>query len=363
MKEKATNKDLKKFKFYQLAIYGWKCTVFLISFTIGSIIFGKFIPFPEINVITSKLENFPKNKDKYNTVFIGSSKIYRHIVPTEFDKLMEKRGKNIKSYNFGIHGMSPLESYFFIKKILAMKPKNLEYVFIELEIIRLNANENLRTNRAIYWHSLEHTFWVYDLILDSQASLREKYDLLKIHTVPLIYNLGNIGKIDGLIQRINNNPGNQDKRNMVMQNPDIDGYLPLHREIDVIFQQRHQDFLDNLDTYYEKVNLLTQPSDTVVTLNPTLLQVTKDIVQTVKDSDVTPIFIIAPLLEKRENLIALSTKGYVPTLFSFNNPIEYPRLYDPKLRFDMVHLNEKGAREFTQLLAEKFSEYLVLEKN
>ena len=144
-----------------------------------------------------------------------------------------------------------------------------------------------------------------------------------------------------------------------MPQPDLDGYLPLDREIDVVFQERNQNFLDNLNTYQEKVNLLNLPSDKkVVNLNSTLLRVTKELAQTVKDSDVTPIFIITPVLKKKEELIALSTKGYVSTLFSFNNPTKYPSLYVPELRFDMEHLNDKGAKEFTKLLAGKFSEYL-----
>lgn len=125
---------------------------------------------------------------------------------------------------------------------------------------------------------MEHTFWVYDLILSYQRSLKRKYDLLKLHTIPLMYHLGNIGKVDGLIQWINN-LGNQDnttfnqQRNRVMSNLDIDGYLGLDREIGVNFEKRRQKFLDYLDTYQEEVNLLSLPSDTVTTLNPSQLRV------------------------------------------------------------------------------------------
>ena len=369
MKNKSINTKPEKFKFYQLAIYGWKCTIFLISFAIGIVIFSQIIPSPEIPRVTSRLENFVKKKDEYNAVFIGSSRIYRHIVPSEFDKLMAGKGKNIKSYNFGFPYMRPVESYFFLKKILAMKPENLEYVFIELENVALDIrNKNLRTKRVIYWHSLEHTFWVYDLILNYQRSLRRKYDLLKLHTIPLMYHLGNIGKVDGLIQWINN-LGNQDnttfnqERNRVTPNLDFDGYLALDQEIGVNYEKRHQKFLDNLDTYQKEVKLFSLPSDKVATFDPSQLRVTKDLVQAVKDSDATPIFIISPLLKKQEHLIAMSTKGYISTLFAFNNPIEYPQLYVPEVQFDMAHLNDKGAREFTKLLSEKFSEYLDREKN
>lgn len=369
MNAKVAVSNKQKSKFHKLAIGLIKFTLFGVTFLCSIIFVGRIIPPPEIAVVSSKLENFSEKKNEYNTIFIGSSRIYRHIVPSKFDNLVESQGHNIKSYNFGVPGMQVPETYFLLKKILAMKPKNLEFVFIELYDVNLSvARENLRTNRVIYWHTWEHTLWLYDLILDSDRRLLRKLNLLRLHTIPLAYNLANVGKGDRLIQWILNpedeenttfDPGS----NKVFKNPGLDGYLPIEEETDIVFKNRRQDFLANLDTYRQKVELISLPVDEVEALKPDQLEVIKKLIQLVKDSSATPIFIITPVLEKEAHLLAANTKGDVPILFSFNDPTEYPSLYDPEYRLDIGHLKDKGAREFTKLLSEKFSEYLERGKN
>lgn len=191
---------------------------------------------------------------------------------------------------------------------------------------------------------------------------------MRLHTIPLIYNLANVGKGDRLIQWILN-PEDQENttfdpgRNRVFKNPGIDGYLSIDEETDIVFKNRRQDCLANLDTYRQQVESMKVAVDEVDTLKSYQLKVIKELIQLVKDSGATPIFVITPLLEKETHLLATSTTGYVPILFSFNNPTEYPSLYDPEYRFDIGHLTDRGAREFTKLLSEKFSEYLDREKN
>jgi hypothetical protein len=369
MNAKATNNKKPKSQFHKLAACVGKISIFGATFALCSVIFARITPTPEIPVVSSKLENFSEKKDEYNTIFIGSSRIYRHIVPSKFDNLMQSRGRNIKSYNFGVYAMHVPETYFLLKKILAMKPKSLEFVFIELYDINLNlARDNLRTNRVIYWHTWAHTLWLYDLILDSDRPLLRKLNLLRLHTIPLAYNLANVGKGDRLIQSILNPADSENTtfdpgRNRVFQNPGLDGYLSIDEETDIVFKNRRQDFLANLDIYRQKVESIPVPVDQVETLKPYQLEVIKELIQLVKDSGATPIFVITPVLEKEAHLLAANTKGDVPILFSFNDPIEYPSLYDPELRFDIAHLKDRGAQEFTKLLSEKFSEYLDREKN
>lgn len=369
MNPKITDSKKQKSKFQKLAVGAGKLTIFLGTFALCSIILDRVTPPPKIPVVSSKLEKFAENKDDYNTIFIGSSRIYRHIVPSQFDKLMESRGHKIESYNFGVYAMHVPETYFLLKKILAMKPKNLEFVFIELYDVNLGLDrENLRTNRVIYWHTWEHTLWLYDLILDSDRPLLRKLNLLGLHTVPLTYNLANVGKGDRLIRSILNSEDEENTtfdpgRNRIFKNPGLDGYLSIDEETDIVFKNRRQNFLANLDTYREKVESIDLPINGVKTLKPYQLQVIEELIQVVKDSGATPIFLITPVLEKEAHLIAASNQGYVPILFSFNDPMKFPSLYDPELRFDIAHLKDRGAKEFTKLLSEKFSEYLDKDKN
>lgn len=369
MNDKAADSNKQSSLFQKLAARAGIITIFGATLALCSQIFGRITPPPEIPVVSYKLEKFSEKKDEYNTIFIGSSRIYRHIVPSKFDNLMKSRGHNIKSYNFGVYAMRALETYFLLKQIMAMKPKNLEFVFIELYDVNLSvASDNLRTNRVKYWHTWEHTLWIYDLILDSDSDFLRKLNLLGLHTIPLSYNLANVGKGDRLIQSILNPVDEENTtldigRNRVFKNPGLEGYLSLDEETDVFFKNRRQDFLANLDTYRQKVESIQVPVDKVETIKPYQLAVIKELMQLVKDSGATPIFILTPVLEKEPHLLAANTKGYLPILFSFNDPIKYPSLYAAEYRFDTAHLTDRGAKEFTKLLSEKFSEYLEPEKN
>ena len=70
---------------------------------------------------------------------------------------------------------------------------------------------------------------------------------------------------------------------------------------------------------------------------------------------VEPLFVIAPVTTGEEELRRLPERGVVRTLLAFNDPAAYPDLYEVDARADTMHLNERGALRFTQLLAERFA--------
>ena len=45
-------------------------------------------------------------------------------------------------------------------------------------------------------------------------------------------------------------------------------------------------------------------------------------------------------------------------LLDVDDPVRFPQLTDPALRFDEMHLDQKGAAVYTACLAELFVEYL-----
>ncbi|MEB3883316.1 hypothetical protein [Lyngbya sp. CCY1209] len=328
---------------------------------------------PEIPVVSAKLNQFSEKKDEYQAIFIGSSRIYRHIVPSQFDRLMASQGYPIQSYNFGVSGMTVPETHFVLQQILAMTPQNLEFVFLELyDVNLLIDDQNLRTERVIYWHTWEHTLWIYQLlwlnVLNEKRNIVLNLKKIYSHTLPLLYNLTNLGQGDRWIRRILPPTEGVDttlnpRGDTAYGTPGIDGYLALDDEPGPNFQKRHQEFLENLDTYHEKVQSITPTPERRAAPTSDQLKAIEDLIKTVRDSGATPVFIITPVLEKETHLIAAHTRGYIPLLFAFNDPIEFPTLYDENKRFDLDHLNHGGATEFSKLLAERFSNYLDGEKN
>ncbi|MBD2480486.1 hypothetical protein [Planktothrix sp. FACHB-1365] len=335
-----------------------------------SVLLYQIAPAPEIPIISEKFRKFEEHKNDYNTLFFGSSRIYRHIIPRVFDRQMASKGYNIKSYNLGVSGMNFAETYFFIQKILETKPLKVKWVFIESPDFDLNiADENLKTDRVIYWHTMEHTLWIYQFILESDVTLTRKLFLLGEHTIPLIYHIFNISQADPLIRSFifsqpDQNPyliRERDRRDY--SSPGEDGYLALDDEDPTYtqFTQRNQDYLSNLESYQEKVLKLIENqknSNHRTFLKPLELRTIKEITQLIIKMDAQPILILNPILSNQSQLVIASKGGQIFPLISFNDPIKYPELYDPKNRFDSDHLNKAGSQKFTKLLADQFATYL-----
>src|SRR6266446_10457255 len=69
------------------------------------------LPFPEIDGgVSQKFRFFAAHKDEFDTVFIGSSRIYFQISPATFDRFTRESGLSTHSFNFGIGGMYLPES-------------------------------------------------------------------------------------------------------------------------------------------------------------------------------------------------------------------------------------------------------------
>lgn len=343
-------------------------TIFILTLVFMCFAIGKLIPEPDIPVVSAKLRNFSAHKNDYNTIFIGSSRMYRHIVPTVFDRMMKNHGYSIQSFNFGIYGMHVPETYFLLKKILSMKPENLKWVIVELYDLQLNIpNANIHTDRVIYWHTLNHISWVYKLILTSDDHILRKLNYFLDHTQPLIYNAINLGRADELIDFIfpqvkTITRKSSAEQNIVYESPGADGYLSLEDEHDHHFQQQHKEFLSNLHYYKANIDALTQKSRQTKHLKPYELNIINQFIKVIKDSGATPIFVITPLLEKQDHFISAYHQGDIPALFAFNDPETFPDLYNSDARFDQAHLNKQGAQKFTIYLAQEFAEYMRKDK-
>ncbi len=353
-----------KFSILKLLLIGF------ISFLLSCALLNQVAPAPEIPIISEKFRKFEEHKNDYNTLFFGSSRIYRHIIPRVFDQRMASQGYDIKSYNLGVSGMNFAETYFFLQKILETKPMNVKWVFIESPDFDWNiADENLKTDRVIYWHTLEHTLWIYKFILESDVPLTRKLFLIREHTIPLIYHIFNISQADPLIRNFifsqpDENPyliRERDRRDY--SSPGEDGYLALDDEDPTYtqFAQRNQDYLSNLESYQKKVLKLIENqknSNHRTFLKPLELRTIKEITQLIIKMDAQPILILSPILSNQIQLVIASQGGQISPLISFNDPIKYPELYDPKNRFDSDHLNKTGAQKITKLLADQFATYL-----
>src|SRR2546421_5043676 len=128
-------------------------TICVVAFLLTCIALRAVLPFPEIEEgVSPKFRFFAAHKDEFDTLFIGSSRIYFQISPAIFDRVTRDNGMPTHSFNFGIGGMYLPESAYLLEQILNLKPRNLKWVFIEYDELQTKwSPENQTSRRALYW--------------------------------------------------------------------------------------------------------------------------------------------------------------------------------------------------------------------
>jgi len=322
------------------------------------------LPFPEIDEVTQKLRFFAAHKDDFDTIFIGSSRIYHQISPTVFDQVMRENEIPTRTFNFGVDGMHLPESAYVLERVLATRPRILKYVFIELGELQTKWPHEIEgSRRALYWHDWRrtslvlrkilgagtHLLWlpnlkkIRDIILPRKGGL-ETRDLVVFHTAQFEKNFTNIGRASDLSaclsQLYKKEPGR------TQPGPGGDGYLPVSRVMSA-----------EQTATYERALALALSQARSKSVSPHTEKVCLQCSKEIRSFGAMPVFLVTPTTTQSK-LGFSGNFGSPGTVISFNDARLYPNFYRKGVRVDQEHMDGVGAEEFTQLLAEKFAQLI-----
>jgi hypothetical protein len=309
---------------------------------VGVAIHGR-VPLPEVPQVTEKLRWLAQKR--YDTIFLGSSRVRSGIAPAVFDAEMAARGWPTRSYNFGVDALTFPELSFVFDCIAAQKPKGLRRVFVEVNPVRWNLPElEGGTLRAVYWHTLHYTAVACEAALsDGQKppNWRETPGILAEHLSLLCAIYGNLGR--GFLS-FRERAG----RKQCPLGADGTGYYPVAQQMNEA----------------EEAELLMKireagPRETRPPLeNPVLAEEVARLDEKIRRRGYEAYFIIAPGVMMRRIDIAQDAKAAAPVTFEFDDAARFPELYDPGHRYDVQHLNAAGSVVFTKLLARAVGDFL-----
>jgi hypothetical protein len=332
------------------------------AFLITCIGLRSILPFPEIDGgVSQKFRFFAAHKDEFDTIFIGSSRIYFQLSPAIFDRVTRESGLPTRSFNFGIGGMYLPETAYLLEQILNLKPRNLRWVFIEYDELQAKwSPENQTSRRALYWADWKRVSLLLRKLADAG-------------TAPLW--LPNPGKVRDIVLRQNDEKNTRSLLTFYAGQFEKN-YTNVARAADVL-----QYFLGR-DTKERRSSYLGAASDGYVTrpggmspsqaaayerglaaamaeagthlLSPYTVEAYRQCAREVRNIGATPIFLITPSTTQID--IATESTGGPTFVMKFNNPQTYPNLYRSSVRRDGQHLTKSGAEEFTRILAANFVE-------
>lgn len=297
------------------------------------------LPFPSVPEISPRFRYFAEHKDEFDTIFIGSSRIRHQIIPEQFDREVGEGGKPMHSFNLGYSGMWPPESFYYLRQVLALRPKKLRWVVMELMDYRFGQVEGQApTMRSVYWHDAKHTAMSMRLVAESPLPSLEKWKLIAGHAQLFLQRLANLGRGAEWVQA---------------------RYFPEKKKTDLSWAKRRGfdpeppgEWSEGTRAEFERQIRAFRLAPPIERLRPGFAIALREIDSQVEFAGAKLILVVPPTVHPEEHLAPVPPNAF--GFLAFDNPAEYPRLYLPELHYDPGHLNEAGAREFTSLLAQRF---------
>ncbi len=332
------------------------------AFLITCIGLHAVLPFPEIDGgVSQKFRFFAAHKDEFDTLFIGSSRIYFQISPAIFDRVTRESGLPTHSFNFGIGGMYLPESAYLLEQILKLKPRNLRWVFIEYDEMQTKwSAENQTSRRALYWADWKRVSLLLRKLTDTGIGplwlpsptklrdivLRQKDEkntrsLLTFYATQVERNYTNVARAADVLDYLLGRDTNERRASYL--GVASDGYVT-----------RPNRMSPSQAAAYERGLAAAMAQSSTRALSPYALEAYRQCAQEVRNIGATPIFLITPSTTQIN--IATESTGIPGVVMAFNNPRTYPSLYRTSVRRDGQHLTKPGAEEFTRLVAANFVE-------
>jgi len=320
------------------------------------------LPFPEIDGgVSQKFRFFAAHKDEFDTLFIGSSRIYFQISPAVFDRVTRENGLPTHSFNFGIGGMYLPETGYLLEQILNLKPRNLRWVFIEYDELQTKwSSENQTSRRALYWADWKRVSLLLRKLTDAgtdplwlpdDAKLRDivlhqndeksTSSLLTFYAGQIERNYTNVARaadvLDYFLSR------DKKERRASYLGAAGDGYLT-----------RPNRMSPSQAAAYERALAVAMAQTGARPLSPYAVEAYRQCAQEVRNVGAAPIFLITPSTTQIN--VAAESTGLTGVVMAFNNPRDYPNLFRSSARRDEQHLTKSGAEEFTRIVAANFVE-------
>lgn len=314
-------------------------------------------------VVNAKMEYLEDKRDQYNVFFLGSSKVYRQIIPKLFDD--NSNFPNTKSFNLGSPAASNPELHYLVDHFLDTKAKKPTYVFVDYVLIGRVADVNLKTIRAKYHLGLNGLLIFFKDMLDKEID-RSKQDYYiqntKNYLQCFLERILKVGFRKDIIKYFT-----KENFDSMSLEEDLNGFLSFDFELEntkdpmrkIALERRNFRFkkgnkrnITDIDKKFKYLN-----SKKVIAQNGLLykshLEQMNDLIDKAKANNYYLIFTATPPGHPTlHSVVSNISSEHKISLF---NPSEYPNFFNEDMYFDDGHLNSNGAKILTTALCENFN--------
>jgi len=320
----------------------------------------KSLPPGEGELLEGKLAAFVEQDalQPFDVVFLGSSRIYFGVSPAEFDRRTAELGFPTHSFNLGITGQKVHGAYGALRALQARNPRGLKYVLVDPETVSLMLSELPRLmDGQVSLHDIESSRLLLDYIWSSALDPRDKFARSREVLRACAYDTANLGRglrgVDALMGR-----ATDQERMKFRIGSRADGFRAKDDNPNPQAAEMHVRFLSNQGRWQRQISRFLGERPERVRLHEAGRPLLTRIADLARQMGAEPIFFLSPSMDHQLSLISEYEEGHIRTLFAFNDPERFPELYETDARWEAKHLSAEGARRFSALLAERFTDWL-----
>lgn len=303
-------------------------------------------PAPDMNVLSPKLAAYRAHADTYDTVFIGTSRTFYHVVPDEVEAAVESAGCPRPSvFNFGVFGLTGAEQDWLVDQVIDAGRSTLRMVVIEDPLPEARTLENATNERARFFHGPSDYASTASSIASFPESAPKKVFRLGIFGAGAAYDLSGVGRAAALFFPA---PEKSEPFGIDMG---FDGFEILGSRPTPDIDARRKDFLEHPDKFDAAMARYGAASNENVGARALYLE---DRLRRLQSLGLEAALFISPDPEEldRTPRVGLELARIAPDLpvLNFNRPDAYPDLFERGLWFDHSHYGEVGARALSRLV-------------
>jgi hypothetical protein len=297
--------------------------------------------------VAAKLKFFSEHKDEFDTVIVGTSRLYYSASPEIFDATTRENGLPTRTFNFGIDGMHPPENFYVLEQILKTRPRNLKWVLLELGDVQIKWDNIIGTQRAVYWHDWPRTALTLKKALDPRGNANWLIKLTRLWLArrDFISNLALFARQFTSVGRAADFLPSAERERFADADSELGPYGNGYRIAgDAMSPERAASFQQRLA---QEISGATQKY-----LDPATESGYRTAARQIRAAGAAPIFVVTPIIFQTTSRFRQSPP--LAPVIAFNDARKYPAFYDVKLRIDDGHLTQPGAENLTRVLALEF---------
>jgi len=323
-----------------LFIFFLACTSYLVNIFIYEDYSGN-------RLYIKKRDYFLEHKVKYNTIYMGSSRIYRQINPAVIDSALSSY--NITSFNLAAPATFNPESYFLFKELISNHRLDIKYAFLELHQLSVIAPRNITTAKNYYIADSDYLDFSYDYIQASEQSYLKKIYHYVTYSSSYLLKQFMIPAWKEISSDENSYP------------TEFNGYVSFSEEIE---KTKDRNLIHRRKGFLRDTSALNKRTRSAKTwfkketrekseVNSAHLKMLNQLINLSKEKGIELYFIIPPRHEDYKELAGL-IEQLPKRIIEFADYTKYPELYTSNTSFDVGHLNADGSRMLSGYFANQF---------